>query len=55
MKTEANKMQDSGNSSLPKSTCTACHGTGLVKMKGKQITCIQCRGTGKSSGGYQTK
>lgn len=37
--------------------CAVCNGTGKVKSPGsdKPKRCLQCRGTGQASGGYQTK
>lgn len=39
--------------------CRACGGQGQIKQQTKDgtktIRCIQCRGTGHSSGNYQTK
>ena len=36
--------------------CRACGGKGSISKDGKkQVRCITCRGTGQSSGSYQTK
>lgn len=40
----------------PKSICPRCGGQKQVTLlNGETVRCYECRGTGRRSGGYQTK